>query len=114
MIDKSTMTLLPISVPAGDPQNQLNNEVVDLLNTAVQDPDGTMYIWGQAFDDPNTNGIHDIHMNQGNPPGSHDQDNGIWQDGALFAELPAQNAWVAIFIAFQTQSWNTDDNGNVE
>jgi uncharacterized protein YukJ len=26
--------------------------------------------------------------------------------------LPAQNTWIAIFIAFQTQSWSTDDNGN--
>jgi uncharacterized protein YukJ len=113
MVDENAMELLPISVPAGNPKNKLNNEVVDLLNTAVKDPDGTMYIFGQAFDDPNTNGIHDIHMNQGNPPHSHDQDNGIWQDGALFAELPAQNAWVAIFIAFQTQSFHTDDNGDV-
>jgi uncharacterized protein YukJ len=51
-------------------------------------------------------------MNQGNPPHSHDQDNGIWQDGALFAELPAENTWIAIFIAFQTQSWHTGDDGN--
>ena len=28
-------------------------------------------------------GIHDIHMNQGNPKNNHGGDNGVWQDGAL-------------------------------
>jgi uncharacterized protein YukJ len=51
-------------------------------------------------------------MNQGNPPGSYEQDNGIWQDGMLVFELPASNTWAAIFIAFQTESWSTDNNGN--
>jgi len=30
----------------------------------------------------------------------------------LFVNLPAQNTWIAVFIAFQTESWQTDDNGN--
>jgi uncharacterized protein YukJ len=111
MVDRNGMTLLPMSFPAASRHNDLNNEVVDLLNRAVQDPNGTMYIFGDAFAD-GTNGIHDIHMNQGNPQGSHDQDNGIWQDGALFADLPAEKTWIAVFIAFQTQSWQTDDEGN--
>ena len=51
-------------------------------------------------------------MNQGNPLDNHGQDNGIWQDGALFVNLPAQHTWIAVFIAFQTQSWQTDDQGN--
>lgn len=111
MVDRDSMTLLPKSFPAQHRHNDLNNEVVDLLNRAVQDPNGTMYIFGDAFAD-GTNGIHDIHMNQGNPEGSHDQDNGIWQDGAVFVNLPAENTWIAVFIAFQTQSWQTDDEGN--
>jgi uncharacterized protein YukJ len=51
-------------------------------------------------------------MNQGNPADNHGADNGIWQDGALFIHLPSQNQWVAVFIAFQTQSWDTDRNGD--
>jgi uncharacterized protein YukJ len=57
-------------------------------------------------------------MNQGNPvPGSYARDNGIWQDGALFLQMPSLNpdpaqTWVAISIAFRTESWNTDNNGN--
>jgi uncharacterized protein YukJ len=47
---------------------------------------------------------------QGNPEGSHDQDNGVWQDGALFANL--QNTWIAVFIAIQTQRWQTGDAGD--
>jgi uncharacterized protein YukJ len=114
MVELASMTLLPMSFPAGHRHNDLNNEVVDLLNRAVQDPNGTMYIFGSAFSDGGgPSGVHDIHMNQGNPPGSHEQDNGVWQDGALFVNLPAQqNTWIAVFIAFQTQSWQTDDQGN--
>jgi uncharacterized protein YukJ len=33
-----------------------------------------LYAFGSAFPD----GIHDIHMNQGNPP-PHEEDNGTWQ-----------------------------------
>jgi uncharacterized protein YukJ len=51
-------------------------------------------------------------MNQGNPPGDHSQDNGIWQDGALFIHLPTENRWIGLFIAFQGESWQTDSQGN--
>jgi uncharacterized protein YukJ len=113
MVDRNNMALLPIAFPAGHRHNDLNNEVVDLLNRAIADADGTIYAFGSAFADPSgVNGIHDIHMNQGNPIADHDQDNGVWQDGALFVNLPAQDIWIAVFIAFQTQSWQTDNNGN--
>src|SRR3954462_9450194 len=41
-------------------------------------------------------GIHDIHMNQGNPPGQFAKDNGPWQDGGLLFEFPNEAQWVAI------------------
>jgi uncharacterized protein YukJ len=114
MVEKSAMSLLPKVFNAGNRHNDLNNEVVDLLNRAIADANGTIYAFGSAFaDGGQVDGIHDIHMNQGNPAHNHDQDNGTWQDGALFVNLPAQNnAWIAIFIAFQTQSWSTDDKGD--
>ena len=113
MVDRSTMHLLPLTTPAGHRHNDLNNEVVDLLNRATADPNGTVYAFGNGFADAHSQGVHDIHMNQGNPTqGGHAQDNGIWQDGALFVHLPAQDQWIAIFIAFQTESWQTDDNGD--
>jgi len=54
------------------------------------------------------NGIHDIHMNQGNV-GQFKGDDGIWQDGGLLIHNPAGNRWTGIFMAFQSQAWHTDD-----
>jgi len=54
------------------------------------------------------NGIHDIHMNQGNA-GGHAGDNGVWQDGGLFLHFPDENRWLAFFLAFQSQTFHTDD-----
>lgn len=110
MVTRDVMSLLPKSRKAGGRHNDLNNEVVDLLNRAIADHDGTIYAFGSSYADPDgTKGIHDIHMNQGNPRGNHDRDNGVWQDGGIFMSLPATNTWIAVFIAFQTQSWNTDN-----
>ena len=91
----------------------LQNAVTTLLDMTVADANGVIYAFGSAFaDSGRVDGIHDIHMNQGNPLNSYGADNGIWQDGALFIHLPASATWTAIFIAFQTESWSTDDNGN--
>jgi len=110
MVTRDSMSPLPKSTPAGARRNDLNNEVVDLLNRAIADASGTIYAFGSAYADENgTQGIHDIHMNQGNPAENHYADNGVWQDGAIFMSLPATNTWIAVFIAFQTQLWNTDD-----
>ena len=56
-------------------------------------------------------GVHDIHMNQGNPlAGGHAGDNGVWQDGGLLLWFPKADRWVTVFLAFQSQSWHTDDH----
>lgn len=47
------------------------------------------------------NGVHDIHMNQGDT-GTHAHENGPWQDGAMIIHLP-NDQWVGIFLAFQSQ-----------
>ena len=54
------------------------------------------------------NGVHDIHMNQGNS-GRFRDDDGVWQDGGLLFQFPGEDRWVAIFLAFQSQAWHTDD-----
>ncbi|HEY8720391.1 DUF2278 family protein [Pengzhenrongella sp.] len=54
------------------------------------------------------NGVHDVHMNQGNG-GSFGRDDGVWQDGGLLLHLVTEQRWVAIFLAFQSQAWHTDD-----
>ena len=111
MVDRSSMSLLPVSQGAQD--SDLHNAVVDLLDQAVADGDGTIYAFGSFYQDPGlSGGIHDIHMNQGNPANNHGVDNGVWQDGAVFINLPSTNHWMAIFIAFQSQTWHTDNNGD--
>ena len=85
----------------------LNDAVANLLNQALNDPNGLIYAFGSYFaDSDGLIGVHDIHMNQGNPPGPFAKDNGSWQDGGVFIELPGSAArWTALFIAFQTQTF---------
>lgn len=125
MITREQMTLLP-QMPAksfkGSEEERmlararaaaLQNAVVTLLNMTIADKDGVIYAFGSAYADKGkVDGIHDIHMNQGNPVNNHGDDNGIWQDGALLIHLPSKGTWTAVFIAFQTESWTTDSNGN--
>ncbi len=123
MISRAQMTLLPQFRPRGLSEEDrmlsrarasaLQNAVVTLLNMTIADKDGVLYAFGSAYADRGkVDGIHDIHMNQGNPADNHGSDNGIWQDGAIFIHLPSKNTWTAIFIAFQTESWSTDNSGN--
>ncbi|MFD8756944.1 DUF2278 family protein [Kitasatospora sp. NPDC059577] len=35
--------------------------------------------------------------------------NGVYQDGGLLVHLPALNRRPAVFLAFQSQPWHTDD-----
>lgn len=128
MITRAQMTLLPIAQSAAkfisdEPPayetseataaHALENAVTALLNQAVANPDSVLYAFGSAFSDGGVvDGIHDIHMNQGNPLNDHSSENGTWQDGAVFINLPSQGTWTALFLAFQTESWTTDNVGD--
>jgi uncharacterized protein YukJ len=122
MITLEQMTLLPQVLSKGSEDERmmnrvrasaLQNAVVTLLNMTIADKDGTIYAFGSAYaDSGKVDGIHDIHLNQGNPVNNHGGDNGVWQDGALLIHLPSKATWTAVFIAFQTESWNTDSAGN--
>jgi len=122
MITREQMTLLPQVRSKGSEEERLlnrmrasalQNAVVTLLNMTIADKDGTIYAFGSAYaDSGKVDGIHDIHMNQGNPVDNHGGDNGVWQDGALLIHLPSKGTWTAVFLAFQTESWSTDSAGN--
>lgn len=105
-------------------------DIVDVhIRRAVSDPDATLYAfgtrWGPRHRETDrtfrghpihpSDGIHDVHMNQGNPdrPGHRDdhffRENGPWQDGGLLLQLPSIGQWIGIFLAFQSQVWETDD-----
>ena len=47
-------------------------------------------------------------MNQGNSI-EFVRDDGVWQDGGLLLHFPTTEQWLAIFLAFQSQAWHTDD-----
>ena len=103
-------------------QNDLHNEIDDLIQRAVADQNAVVFAFGDQFKNAGGEnpffhfspdlGIHDIHMNQGNPTGGHSGDNGAYQDGALLVYFPSEDRWLGAFLAFQTQSWQTDDQGN--
>jgi uncharacterized protein YukJ len=125
MITQVQMTLLPqagAKAKGGSEEERaiqrakakaLENAVVTLLNMTIADKSGTIYAFSSAYADKGrVDGIHDIHMNQGNPAKNHGGDNGVWQDGALLIHLPSKGTWTAVFIAFQTESWDTDSVGN--
>ncbi len=122
LFDPKDMRLLPPDVP-GD-NNDLNDLIDAHVERAKNDPKAEIFAFGQPWGPENkpdktfkfkpNRGVHDIHMNQGNPrSGGHAGDNGVWHDGGLLFWFPGADRWVAVFLAFQSQSWHTDDrNGN--
>ena len=102
----------------------VDNDLKDLLEAAVvkvmRQPGSVIYAFGAKWGPEKRkdkyfkflpgNGIHDIHMNQGNS-GQYKRDNGIYQDGALIVEYPG-GKWRTFFFAFQSQTFKTDNGGN--
>src|SRR5262245_57268542 len=118
LFDPKDMRLLPPDVP-GD-GNDLNDLIDAQAGRAKDDRSAEIFAFGQSWGPENkpdetfkfkpNRGIHDIHMNQGNPrSGGHAGDNGVWHDGGLLFRFPGADRWVAVFLAFQSQSWHTDD-----
>lgn len=117
LFDPALMRKLPPDLEGPD------NDLADLLDhsvrRAVADPEARLYLFGErwgpearvkdkVFGFQPGNGVHDIHMNQGNSRRFRDDD-GVWQDGGMLIHFPARSRWVGIFLAFQSQSWRTDD-----
>jgi uncharacterized protein YukJ len=117
LFDTTKMKPLPNNVPG--PDNDLNELIELYVGRSLNSNDATLYAfgekWGPEADVKDKyfgfvpgNGIHDIHMNQGND-GQFKKDNGVWQDGGLLIHYASRNEWVGIFLAFQSQSFHTDD-----
>ncbi len=119
LFDISQMRQLPHDLPG--PDNDLNEKVGRYIQKAVDEPNAFIYAFGERwgpesnkdkyFNFKPSNGIHDIHMNQGSS-GRFSKDNGIWQDGGLFLYFPSESQWVTVFLAFQSQAQVTDDDGH--
>lgn len=70
-----------------------------------------IYLFGERFRD-GANGVHDVHMNQGDPAGSQwFASNGPWQDGAVACQR-ADGAVVVWQVRFKTQRLPTDAQGH--
>lgn len=117
LFDRTKMIPLPFEVPG--PDNDLNEKIDKYVQRAMADEEALVYAFGERWGPEQRkkdkifgflpgNGIHDIHMNQGNAPSFDDQD-GVWQDGAMLIHFPSENRWVGIFLKFQSQTWHTDD-----
>ncbi|MFF3613172.1 DUF2278 family protein [Streptomyces sp. NPDC002580] len=117
LFDPARLRTLPPDVEG--PDNDLSDLLDHYVRRAVAGQGATLYVFGERWGpEPAVrdkvfgflpgNGVHDIHMNQGNSA-RFQRDDGIWQDGGLLIHFPAQARWVGVFLAFQSQSWHTDD-----
>ncbi len=111
------MVPLPFNLPG--PDNDLNEKFDAIAQRALADETAELFAfgatWGPEANRPDSyfgfspgRGIHEIHMNQGNSSAFRDAD-GVWQDGGLIFHFPEQRQWIAVFTAFQSQAWHTDD-----
>lgn len=116
LFDRTKMVPLPID--AGGADNDLNEKIDHYVQRAMGDESAMLYAFGARWG-PETakdkifgfkpgNGVHDIHMNQGNSS-QFKKDDGVWQDGGLLFHFPTHNQWVGMFLKFQSQAWHTDD-----
>jgi uncharacterized protein YukJ len=125
LFDRTLLRAVPATAPG--PDNDLADKLDHFVERAAADPEARVYAFGQrwgpeagvpdkVFGFSPGNGVHDIHMNQGNSQ-QFRHDDGVWQDGGLLLHYPGttpggargQEQWVAIFLAFQSQAWHTDD-----
>jgi uncharacterized protein YukJ len=116
LFNRLDMHELPPSAPG--PDNDLADRLEHYAQRAIGEADAFVYAFGERWGPEQQsdkifhfnpgNGVHDIHMNQGNVK-QFVRDDGVWQDGGLILHFPTTQQWVAIFLAFQSQAWHTDD-----
>jgi uncharacterized protein YukJ len=118
--------LFPLDKLASIPPEGAGVTLTNLLDAQIErakaDPNAVVLACGEYFRDSGGDhtfgfspeqGVHDIHMMQGNPRGGGGQpdfssDNRVNGDGALFIRYTAGET-VALFVCFTTQSLSTDD-----
>jgi uncharacterized protein YukJ len=119
LFDWPTGVAIPHTGPGAD--DDLQDALVTYLKQ-LRDQGGELFAFGAKFPEPGeqpnprpidhefgtVQGVHDIHMNQGNPnPGPFAKDNGVFQDGGLILKFSSR--YVGLFLRFATQ-WLPTDN----
>ncbi len=86
------------------------DNALDALGPQLQSA-SRIYLFGERYED-GTNGVHDVHMNQGDPAGSQwYASDGSWQDGAVACQH-ADGSVTIWQVHFNTQSLQTDTQGH--
>ncbi|GAA1001879.1 hypothetical protein GCM10009555_107230 [Acrocarpospora macrocephala] len=117
LFDPALMRALPPELPGDD--NDLADKLDHYVQRAINDGESGVYVFGERWGPEAStrdkvfgflpgNGVHDVHMNQGNSERFR-RDDGVWQDGGILIHLPGEDRWIAIFLAFQSQAWHTDN-----
>ncbi len=115
LIDVTKFAVVPGDRPGAE--NDLKDTLEAAVVTAIEEAGAFVYAFGarwgpeskkdQYFQFTPGNGIHDIHMNQGNDR-AHARDDGVYHDGCLMFQYPTGD-FLAFFMTFQSQSFDTDD-----
>jgi uncharacterized protein YukJ len=89
------------------------NDIIDFVSPILDEAikrKAKVYLYGEQFPGGNRSaeGIHDVHMNQGNDD-EYAKFNGVFQDGGVLFRFPDDGHWEAIFLAFAVQKIHTDD-----
>lgn len=125
LFDPAAMRILP---PEGAGDDRLVHRLSAMLQLAkAQDCD--VFFYGNAFakDNPHQTdqafgytpdtpfGLDNIHMAQGDPRALDMRlhENGVWHDGACFIWDARARRMSAIFLAFQSQAWHTNEGGDL-
>jgi uncharacterized protein YukJ len=125
LFDPRAMRVLPMEGEGGD---NLVQRLTAILQVA-KDQSSDVFFYGNGFhkDNPHQTdaafgytpdtpfGVDNIHMAQGDPQAinQHVRENGIWHDGACFLWDEHGKRMTGAFLAFQTQAWHTNDNGDL-
>lgn len=119
LFNRTTMRHLPIN--GGGANDDVQDHLELYADQAKAESGALVYVFGSFWRNRQfppdevlgtRQGVHDIHMNQGNDPG-HRDDDGVYQDGGVIFHFPQTDRYVGVFLAFDSQVWFTDNqNGH--
>ncbi len=108
------------AIPDAGSSGSLDSLLAAQIQRAQRDSQAVAIVFGDFFQDAGETdedfdfspeqGVHDVHMMQGNS-GSFEKDNTTHGDGALFIRFAGGQTF-ALFVRFDTQGTETDDQGN--